>query len=487
MTDWRRSIATETQVARIIHQQELNGVEFDLKKANRYIEYLTKQRQRLYDEVRPYLKTEVVRPYAVEIKEPYKRDGTLCQAVLKWYTEEVPAISGPFSRIRFQDPDIGSRQKLTKQLLEHGWKPELFTDKGAPKLTEKGEPVPSLLRIKAPIGKKLAKWYVIQHRQSQIQGWINKIRPDGRLTAGANSCGTNTGRMRHRNVVNVPKASSEVLFGYQMRDLFIARKGYSLVGHDASGLEARVMGHYTFPIDNGAFATEILHGDIHSKNAIGFFEDSLKGRIRGDEGFEEYRDKAKQLFYALIYGAQVSKVMYIVGCSRKKAQKIFDAFWELNPGLGRLRDKVIKIANKQGWLPGLDGRRIYVRSSHSALNALFQSAGAIIMKESMILLEDMVRKAGLEVIKVLDMHDEAQAEVPNSDIARVEGSEEEVRDAISRGIWTSPKEKDGTFSSMYCQYGEFAVKSIREAGEVCNLRCDLDAEYKIGRSWAETH
>jgi len=96
------------------------------------------------------------------------------------------------------------------------------------------------------------------------------IRKDGRIPARANSLGTPTARMTHSVIVNVPKADPDVLYGKEMRSLFIARKGYKLVGHDASGLEARMEAHYTFPFDNGEYAKEILEGDIHSKNCILF-------------------------------------------------------------------------------------------------------------------------------------------------------------------------------------------------------------------------
>ena len=488
MSRWTKALKLETNVARIIHQQEKNGVEFDLPKANRHIKYLQDTKDAIYKKVRPYLATEVVNPYTVEVKEPFLKAGGYCQAVSKWYTEEIPDIGGPFSRVGFVNPDIGSRQKLQKQLLSHGWIPDLYTEKGSPKLTDKGEPVPSLMRIKAPIGKDLARWFVLNHRQSQIQGWINRIRPDGRLTAGANSCGTNTARMRHRVVVNVPKAKESVIFGYEMRDLFITRDGYRLVGHDAAGLEARMMAHYTSLYDGGVFAEEILNGDIHTKNAITFFATELQGRIRGDEGFEYYRDLAKTLFYGIIYGAQAPKVASTIGKPVKEGAKVFNAFWDNSPGLKKLRSRVIALSDKNGWVPGLDGRKIYTRSSHSALNAVFQSAGAIVMKSSMVILDHLVERSGLDVVKVIDMHDESQAEVPDKDIRYTQGTKEEVMESTKGRIWTPPHlESDGTYTSMYTRYGELAVKSIRMAGIALELRCDLDADYMIGNSWAETH
>ena len=491
MSRWKKALRLETAVARIIHQQELNGVVFDMKKAEAGVQDLQGKQDALYSEIRPYLSLEVENRFTVEVKKPWVKSGDFSSAVLQWYKEHPPDIVGPFSRVEFVEPDIGSRQKLTKQLLAVGWKPDLFTDKGTPKLTDKGEPVKSLERIDAPVGKQLAMWYVLGHRKSQIQGWIKRIRLDGRLTAGANSCGTNTARMRHSIVVNVPKADAKVLYGYEMRDLFTVPKGHLMVGHDASGLEARVMGHYTTPLDGGIFADEILNGDIHTKNAFAFFPTQLRGMTKEDDGFSYYRNLAKTLFYGLIYGAQVGKVRSIVGCSQKEAKRIFEAFWGINPGLGRLRDKIIAISDKNGWVPGLDGRRIYTRSSHSAMNAVFQSGGAIIMKVSMVILSHWAEQARLSVAKVIDMHDESEAEVPICDIDLRRGTsdeldmmQEEYRDRILTPVM---HRRDGTCERGWSLYGEMAVKSIRMSGKSLDLRCELDAEYMIGRSWAEVH
>ena len=42
-------------------------------------------------------------------------------------------------------------------------------------------------------------------------------------------------------------------------------------------------------------------------------------------------------------------------------------------------------------------------------------------------------------------------------------------------------------SSYADEVGQLAVQSIKDAGTHFNFRCPLDAEYKIGNTWAETH
>lgn len=448
MADWTKALALEQKVAGIIQRQEKAGFQFDKEKALRLIDDLEIKKNALYALIRPMLSMELVRPSKVPINAPFLAKGGYRESVHSWYGEDPPDIGGPFSRIEWEEPSISKRQKIAEQLIKLGWKPTIFTDKGAPKLTHEKEPVKSLEDMSGTIGKDLSLWFTYAHRQSQISGWVygskaNKyvspIRPDGRIPAKANSLGTPTARMRHSIIVNVPKAKDNIIYGKEMRSLFIAKPGYVLVGHDAKGLEARMEAHYTHPFDGGEYAKEILDGDIHSKNA---------------EIFGVIRDLAKNGKYCLTYGGQYKKLASTLGCSQAKGKKLFDAFWQGNPALNKLREKLERHYDKYGYIPGLDGRKIHVRSKHALVNTLFQSAGAIVMKVSMCYLDDWVRREKLDATKVGDFHDEGQAEVHPKDVER---------------------------------YKELAIQSVVQAGIYLQLRCPLDADAQEGLNWAETH
>jgi len=439
--NWIPALELEQKVAGIIQRQEDAGFQFDKE-------------------------MELTRKYKPHVREPWKKSGDWNNSVVAWYTDDIPDIGGPFSRVDWEEPSLSKRAKIAKQLLRLGWKPEWFTEikpknyrekkrKGGPQMTRKGVPAPSLNKMSGTIGKDLSLWFTYSHRQSQINGWLNgpasgekkgisPIRKDGRIPARANSLGTPTARMTHSVIVNVPKAKSDVIYGKEMRSLFIARKGYKLVGHDASGLEARMEAHYTFPFDGGEYAREILEGDIHTKNM----------KIFQVEAPKVTRDLAKNGKYCLTYGGQPPRLAITLGCSKAKGQILFDSFWEGNFALNKLREKLERFHKKHGWIPGLDGRKIQVRSKHTLVNTLFQSAGAIVMKRSLCFLDDWIREEGLDVTKVIDQHDEGQAEVHPKDVKR---------------------------------YSELAVLSIVKAGEYYNLRCPLDAEAKVGNSWDQTH
>jgi len=453
----------ESHVQRIISQQQTRGVNFDVGLAHKNIQVLEQTRNELYDIIRPALSFEVNRPYDKHVAKPFLTNGSHSSQVTKWFGDDSALVSGPFSRVEFKEPDLGSRVKLVAQLLKLGWKPTSYTPRtekgggGNPKLVVDGEPCPNLMTLTGT-GAEIAKWYVATHRQNQIKGWLRKLRPDGRLTAGANTIGTPTYRFTHNTVVNVPKAEDKVWFGKLMRALFIASMGRKFIGHDGSGLEIRMLAHY---IDDPEYTDIVLNGDIH------WFHVQMLGFVPKGTEYDEhnadhkgYRNIAKTFIYAFIYGAGDPKLGSIVNGTAADGKRLRATFLRAIPKLADLITGV-RAAGARGYLIGLDGRRIYLRRDkrgrlqlHKALNTLLQSAGAIVMKYSMVWLDFQVQAKGLDVWKVIDMHDEAQADVIEADAER---------------------------------YTQLASQSVTWAGEYLQMKIPLAADAKIGMNWAETH
>ncbi len=228
-----------------------------------------------------------------------------------------------------------------------------------------------------------------------------------------------------------------------MRSLFIPRPGYKLVGHDASGIQLRMLAHY---MDDPIFTNEILSGDIHEFNQ----------RAAGLPN----RDAAKTFIYAFIFGAGDGKLGSIIGGSAQDGATLRRKFLLALPNLEKLIKRV-KRASSKGWLKGLDGRRLIMRRgpdgrvmAHKALNVLLQGGEAVVMKQSCNMLWEAVAANDVIAHKVLDMHDEGQSEVLPEHIEL---------------------------------YSELAVQSIIQAGEHFNLNIPLDAEAKVGMNLAETH
>jgi len=328
--------------------------------------------------------------------------------------------------------NVGSRQQIAKRLQTLGWKPEKKTEKGQVIIDES-----VLEALPYPEAKEIARYLLLQKRISQAESWLEAMQTDGRVHGKVITNGAVTGRMTHHspNMAQIP--NSGAVYGKECRSCWTVEKGYKLVGIDASGLELRMLAHY---MNDEAYTTEVVSGDIHTAN-------------QKAAGLQE-RNQAKTFIYAFLYGAGCTKIGKIVGGSAKEGQQLIDAFLKNTPKLRALREKVARIFAEKGTLPGLDGRKLLVRSEHSALNTLLQGAGAIVMKQALVILESSLRKNKIDFKFVANVHDEWQIEV----------KEEQAEDA-----------------------GKLGVLAIEEAGRVLNMRCPLTGEFKTGYTWEQTH
>jgi DNA polymerase I-like protein with 3'-5' exonuclease and polymerase domains len=331
----------------------------------------------------------------------------------------------------------GSRKQIGEKLMELGWKPTKMTPTGQPIVDET-----TLQDIKFSEGQIIAEYLMLQKRVAQIESWLEAVGKDGRVHGKVITNGAVTGRMTHSspNMAQIPNAGS--IYGPECRECWTVETGNVLVGCDASGLELRMLAHY---MKDDNYVKTVTEGsskdgtDVHTQNqkAAGL----------------QTRDQAKTFIYAFLYGAGPAKIGTIVGGNAKAGQKLIDSFLANTPALQRLRNTVSRYASK-GFVPGLDGRKIWVRSEHAALNSLLQGAGAIVMKKALVLFHDKTKANKWPVKLVANVHDEFQLEVPK----------------------------------MYATIvGEAAKQSIVEAGEHFKLRCPLDGEFKIGANWRETH
>ena len=445
----KESIEIEHKISSILKKQEEDGFLFNLYKAEILLADLREQMGKAETEVH-----KVFKPKLVDVREvnPYiNKDGTLSKRGL---TEEeydmvfsdillqkkeidddgFPIIPKPksFMRKKLQDFNLGSRKQIGEYLQDFGWKPKNFTATGRPVVDEK-----TLSKIKGiPEAKMIADYLLLQKRIAQIDSWIKATEEDDRVHGFVIPNGAITGRMSHRspNMAQVPSVKSP--FGKECRECWIVPKGSKLVGIDASGLELRMLAHYMQDED---FTKEIIHGDIHSRN-------------QKTAGLKS-RNQAKTFIYALLYGAGNSKIGEVVGGNQKDGARLKERFFANQPSFKRLRERVIK-ASAKGYLKGLDGRKINIRHAHASLNSLLQGAGAIVMKKALIMLNEKATERSLDFKFVANIHDEWQVEVINKDVE---------------------------------EFGSIAVEAIKEAGEHFNLGCPLDAEYKVGEDWSETH
>lgn len=322
-----------------------------------------------------------------------------------------------------------SRQQISKRLQGIGWKPKKYTEKGSVIVDE------SVLRgVNIPEAKLICEYLLLQKRLSQVTSWIEAVSDKHRVHGKVITNGAVTGRMTHHspNLAQIPSVHAE--YGSECREQWVVDPGYKLVGIDASGLELRMLAHY---MEDEEYTKEVVDGDIHTKNQLAAGLDT--------------RAKAKTFIYAFLYGAGAKKIGSITGTN---GTVIIDKFMKNVPALAKLKEKIAVNLRNKGSLPGLDGRRLFIRSEHAALNTLLQGAGAVVMKKALVIFDKYIKLHELDAHFVANVHDEWQLEVKEEEAELV---------------------------------GQLGVKAIIEAGKALRLNCPLDGEYKVGDNWKQTH
>ena len=353
----------------------------------------------------------------------------------KWaVTNFDPTVVELKTKTKYIPFNIGSRQQIAERLMELGWKPKQHTDKGNIIINEA-----VLDTIELPEAKKFSRFFLLQKRIAQIKSWIEACDDtDGRVHGRVMTLKTITGRMSHHspNMAQIPAVRSP--YGKECRDCWTVDNPYthSIVGTDASGLELRCLAHL---MNDTTFTDILLTGDIHTHNM------QMAGLTN--------RDQAKTFIYAFMYGAGASKIGQIVGAGAKEGQQLINKFLSSMPALKRVRDSVTKAASK-GMIKGIDGRLLHIRSPHSALNTLIQGAGAVVCKVWLINMIKRIRRTGVDAKLVASIHDEYQFEVLNKDVKR---------------------------------FGQLTKDAMKDTEKQLHMKCPLDNEWKVGRTWAQTH
>ena len=345
-----------------------------------------------------------------------------------------PTVVKLVTKTKYIPFNIGSRQQIADRLSKIGWKPKQHTDKGNIIINEA-----VLDTIDMPEARKFSRYFLLQKRIAQIKSWIKACDDnDGRVHGRVMTLKTITGRMSHNspNMAQIPAVRSP--YGKECRDCWTVAdtSTHSIVGTDASGLELRCLAHY---MNDTTFTDILLTGDIHTHN--------MKMAGLTD------RDQAKTFIYAFMYGAGASKIGKIVGAGAKEGQRLIDNFLSSMTALKRVRDGVTK-ASAKGKIKGIDGRLLHIRSAHSALNTLLQGAGAVVCKIWLINIMTRVRTLGLDAKLVASIHDEYQFEVLNTDVKK---------------------------------FGQITKDAMKDTEKELHMKCPLDSEWKVGKTWAETH
>ena len=337
------------------------------------------------------------------------------------------------TKVKYIPFNIASRKQIAERLMEKGWEPKHHTEKGNVIVNEE-----TLSHIKMPEAQMFSRFFLLQKRTGMLKSWIKECHDDEKVRGRVMTLKTVTGRMAHNspNMAQVPASYSP--YGKEFRSLWTISdpEKYNLIGTDASGLELRCLAHY---MQDKAYINEVVNGDVHTANM------KMAGLTN--------RDQAKTFIYAFLYGAGAAKIGKVVGGGSAQGKELIERFLGNMPALKRLRNQVTEAATT-GSILGLDGRHLKIRSEHAALNTLLQGAGAIICKEWLVQITRIINERGVDAKLVASIHDEYQFEVS-------------IKDTLN-----------------FCR---ITKEAILDTSRNLAVVCPLDAQYKVGKTWAETH
>lgn len=464
---WRNAFLLSFKLFQNLQDQEEYGWYMDKPKMQENIQKLDAIIKEIDVAVTPQL------PYVIEhlevkkdgdrswVRKPFLKSGAYNKNTEKYFgPDAVHMVVGPYSRLSFRPVNLDSGAELKDFLLKQGWEPKEWNlndngERTSPKLS-KDDPFEG---IEGDVGRLVAKRVQARHRRSLIEGLLLLVRADGRIGSAVAGIAT-TGRMQHRNIVNIPAAKS--FFGKELREMFSCPPGKVLVSTDSDGNQLRQL---AARMGDQAYIDALCNGDkdkgtdLHSVN------------MRAAELPD--RDTAKTFIYGFLFGAGDAKIGKIVKGNAQRGKELKEKFLAGLPALGnllnRLKDEWRKNAKRKwnarwnrfeyydGWVTGLDERPIYIASEHAVLVYLLQSDEAIQMSAAYNWTVAQLKKRfkwGEQVNVICFYHDEYTFEC-DEEIA------EEVKKITEEGIaW---------------------------AGKFYGILCPHVGQGKIGKNWYEVH
>ncbi|MCP5043761.1 MAG: DNA polymerase I [bacterium] len=268
---------------------------------------------------------------------------------------------------------------------------------------------------------KVLRWRQLSKLKSTYIDALPKLVSvrTGRIHPNFNQIGAATGRLSASdpNVQNIPIRTAE---GVRIRETFVPARGRVLLSADYSQVELRVLAHYSG--DQSLVDAFSKGEDIHRRTAA-----EVAG-ISVDEVDNDQRARAKAVNFGIIYGSSAFGLANNLGIATSEAQDIVDAYFARYTGVRRFLDETVKDAKATGFVTTILGRRRYLPDLSSknrvlrqaaermAVNTVIQGTAADLIKKAMVEVDIALEASDLEVIVILQVHDELVFEVPKKQI-----------------------------------------------------------------------
>lgn len=487
----------------IINELCSNGFSFNYEQGNKLLQEVLSKLSILDKDILEAFpdKLKLVR----EISPVVTKSGTLHKKDFRWVKDgDLSDFNGgPFCLCKWEKFNPSSHKQLIEVLHDAGWRPKdktkthIQAERDLRRLEntkfvspqvdlEKSLLYNKLIQLRkygykinennlgtlpedAPApARNLAQRILLESRRRTLKEWLGLARKTVdefyRIHGNFYGIGAWTHRMAHQspNTANIP--TPRRLYGREMRELWQAPEGRTLLGVDAEGIQLRIFAHY---INDPDFTRSLIEGKKEDKTDPHSLNQFVLGPVCKD------RDTAKRFIYALLLGAGLGMLAEILDCSKEEAEQGLQRMLNRYPGFALLKNTIIPEDAKRGWFEGIDGRVVIIPGEtdrdrqHLVMSGYLQNGEAVVMKLACILwhtyLKNNKAKYGYPII-VNFVHDEWQTELANKLKLALE-----IANIQSYCLWL--------------------------AGEALNLNCpmagsfwnDKSKEYTIGQNWYLTH
>ena len=338
--------------------------------------------------------------------------------------EQIVELENSIIEMAGEHFNISSPKQLGYILFE-----KLMLDPKAKKTKTKqystGEEILVNLQDKHPI---IAK--ILEHRglkkllSTYVEALPKLINPKtGKLHTSFNQTIAATGRLSstNPNLQNIPIRDEA---GREIRKAFIPSDGeHIFLSADYSQIELRIMA----AVSGDVVMTEAFRNgeDIHAATASKIFGVPL-GEVTSD-----MRRKAKTANFGILYGISAFGLSQRLNIPRGEAKQLIDDYFANFSMVKNYMDSQLVLARERGYVETIMGRRRYLADINSAnaavrafaernaINAPIQGSAADIIKVAMININKQFEKKGLHSKMILQVHDELNFDVLNSELEAV--------------------------------------------------------------------
>jgi len=354
-------------------------------------------------------------------------------------------VEGVFTRIEFKRSKMSQHAIVKDYLLSQGWKPTQWNfekdSTGAMMRDDRGNPIkksPKLTEdsfdsIKGNVGNKIARYNTLTHRRRTLKnekdstkGWLNQLRHDGRMPAGAMAWNVSTGRAVQKGIVNVP--SGAAVYGAPMREVWRASEGKVLISVDMDSAQIRLLANF---MGDSEYTKAVLEGmefdenhkyfgtDPHTLNCIAFGtldEDLQRKAVETQDSdlidqCSKIRKVSKNGFFALLFGAgdvKLANTLKLKG-GAKAGKQAKESFRSKLSKAGELQDRLLSqwkrnTFRRGGFIEVAGGTWVWCPSEHKLLNYLLMGSEAVLQNQAICWVNAEMERRGLHGVQKLAIH-----------------------------------------------------------------------------------